>query len=282
MNKNGKIKEYIESLVVSKSMKHQVAFHKFLRGKSGHWKSPEKSLHRKLIKMLQTRGIERLYSHQAEAIDKIRSCSHTVVATPTASGKTLIYNLPVIEKICNNQNTRALYIFPLKALAQDQLKNFREIAAYFVEKGPTAAIYDGDTSSWSRKKIRLSPPNVLLSNPEMVHLAILPHHEKWREFLSGLQIIVIDEVHTYRGIMGSHLAQVFRRLVRVCNHYGSNPTFVFSSATIANPSELAGQLTGLQVHLIENNGAPQGSRHIVLLNPDTGPAQTAILLLKAA
>ncbi|MBW1898505.1 MAG: DEAD/DEAH box helicase, partial [Deltaproteobacteria bacterium] len=282
MDKNRKIKEYIESLVASKSMKHQVAFHKFLRGRSGHWKSTERSLPRKLIKMLQTRGIERLYSHQAEAIDNIRSCSHTVVATPTASGKTFIYNLPVIEKICNNQNARALYIFPLKALAQDQLKNFREIAAYFKEKGPTAAIYDGDTSSWNRKKIRLSPPNVLFSNPEMVHLAILPHHEKWREFLSGLQIIVIDEVHTYRGIMGSHMAQVFRRLIRVCNHYGSKPTFVFSSATIANPSELAGQLTGLQVDVVENNGAPQGNRHVVLLNPDTGPAQAAILLLKAA
>ncbi len=282
MSTHGKIKEYIESLLVSKSMKHQVVFHTFLPGRSGNWKFTESPLPRELINMLQARGIERLYSHQAEAIDKIRADLHTVVATPTASGKTFIYNLPVIEKICKNQNARALYLFPLKALAQDQLKNFREIAAYLGEKSPTAAIYDGDTSSWNRKKIRLSPPNVLFSNPEMVHLAILPHHETWKEFLSGLQIVVIDEVHTYRGIMGSHMAQVFRRLSRVCSHYGSKPTFVFSSATIANPSELAGQLTGLPVDVIEDNGAPQGSRHIVLLDPDVGPAQSAILLLKAA
>jgi len=282
MGNSPKIKEYIESLIVSKSMKHQVAFHKFIGERSGSWKFTKKPLPEKLIRLLQSRGIESLYSHQAEAIDNIRASSHTVVATPTASGKTWIYNLPVMEKINRNQKTRALYIFPLKALAQDQLKNFKEIAACFGEKSPSAAIYDGDTSSWYRKKIRLSPPNVLLSNPEMIHLAMLPYHEKWKEFLSDLQIVVVDEVHTYRGIMGSHMAQVFRRLLRICHHYGSNPTFIFSSATIANPSELAGRLTGLKVDVIDQSGAPQGSRHVVLLNPDTGPAQAAILLLKAA
>ncbi len=282
MGKKEKIREYIDALIESERMKHQVAYHRMLIGNPGEGVSISGLVSGKIKEVLNRIGVQELYCHQAEAMDHIQKGLHTVIATPTASGKTLVYNLPVLERIIQNDNARALYIFPLKALAQDQLKNFQETAQHIGEDCPVAAIYDGDTSAWNRKKIRLSPPHVLLTNPEMLHLAILPYHDRWIEFLSGLQIVVIDEVHTYRGVMGSHMAQVFRRLIRVCRFYGAKPTFIFSSATIANPGELAGRLTGLDVSVVSRSGAPQGKRHVVLMNPDAGPAQSAILLLKAA
>lgn len=282
MNKKPDVREYIESLVSSIRMCHQVAYHKVIDGHKGSTADTKKPLPEDVIGVMDRTIGGGLYQHQAEAIDLIRSGRHVVVATPTASGKTIIYNIPVMERMQINNSSRALYIFPLKALARDQLKAFEKTAVYFTGFRPTAAIYDGDTTAWHRKKIRLSPPNVLMSNPEMLHLSILPHHEKWAEFLEGLETVVIDEVHTYRGIMGSHMAQVFRRMKRICALYGSDPSFVFSSATIANPSDLSSRLTGLDVKEITKNTAPRGKRHIILLNPDTGPAQAAILLLKAA
>lgn len=227
-------------------------------------------------------GFLRLYRHQAEAIDRVRSGQHTVVATPTASGKTMIYNLPALERILRNPRSRALYLFPLKALAQDQLRTFEALASRVKGITPAAAIYDGDTSAWDRRRIREKPPHVLLTNPEMLHLSFLPHHGKWFEFLSNLNLVVVDEVHTYRGIMGTHMAQVFRRFLRICGHCGASPTFVFSSATVGNPDELAEQLTGLQVSAITQSGAPRGRKHLVFIDPLLGPAQAAILLLKAA
>ena len=147
---------------------------------------------------------------------------------------------------------------------------------------PTAAIYDGDTSAYRRKRIREAPPNVILTNPEMLHLSFLAHHRKWAGFFEGLQTVVVDEVHTYRGVMGSHVAQIFRRFHRICRRYGASPTFVFSSATVANPARLACQLTGHSVTAITQSGAPRGPRNLVFINPETGPAQAAILLLRAA
>ncbi|MFH2065498.1 MAG: DEAD/DEAH box helicase [Pseudomonadota bacterium] len=282
MEKKENIREYIQALLQSTRMKHQVAYHQMLSGNPGEVGSASKCISGPMKTVLHQAGIENLYCHQAEAIDYIQKGLHTVIATPTASGKTLIYNLPVFEQSIQHADSRALYLFPLKALAQDQWKNFQETAAHLTGYRPSAAIYDGDTSAWNRKKIRLSPPNVLFTNPEMLHLAILPYHDRWVEFLSGLRFVIIDEVHTYRGVMGSHMAQVFRRLIRICHHYGAGPTFIFSSATIANPGELAGQLTGLEVKVVSKSGSPQGIRHVVLMNPDTGPAQSAILLLKAA
>jgi DEAD/DEAH box helicase domain-containing protein len=176
----------------------------------------------------------------------------------------------------------ALYIFPLKALAQDQLQTFEALAAHLEPARPTAAIYDGDTSAYRRKRIREAPPNVIITNPEMVHLSFLAHHRKWAPFLARLHMVVVDEVHTYRGVMGSHVAQVFRRFQRICRHYGAAPTFVFSSATVANPAQLTRQLTGLEVITIDKNSAPRGRRHLVFLNPMLGPARAAIILLKAA
>ncbi len=260
----------------------QVVYHTVLSEIPASYAAPRKNLPPEIKSVLRTLGFNKLYRHQSKSLDRIRAGQHTVVATPTASGKTLIYNLPLLEKFITNSNVRALYIFPLKALAQDQLRTFKELTAHCPDLKPTAAIYDGDTTAWHRKRIRESPPNVLLTNPEMLHLSILPHNQKWAGFLSALELVVVDEVHTYRGVLGSHISQVFRRLLRMCNFYSVSPTFVFSSATLANPAQLAEQLSGLKVKAVTESGAPQGKRHVVLIDPIKGPAHTTILLLKAA
>ena len=233
-------------------------------------------------KSLHGLGIANLFQHQAQAIDLIRRGEHVIVATPTASGKSLIYNLPVLERIRNNPRSKNLYLFPLKALAQDQLQAFEQIAAYFDDPKPTAAIYDGDTSPYRRKRIREMPPNVIMTNPEMLHLSFLAHHRKWEAFFRGLQTVVIDEVHTYRGILGSHVSQIFRRFHRICYHYGVSPTFVFSSATVANPARLARQLTAHSATAVTKSSAPQGNRYLVFFNPEHSLIQATLLLLKEA
>ncbi|WP_147819986.1 DEAD/DEAH box helicase [Salidesulfovibrio onnuriiensis] len=277
------VEEYIQALLESEKLGHQVAHHRLLPGSEARFAEPKRPWHKAIRHALETLGIDRLYSHQAEAHNYIRAGRNVVVATPTASGKTLTYNLPVIEECLRDPDAKALYMFPLKALAQDQLKSFNGLAALMPEeRRPTAAIYDGDTTPHFRRKIRENPPNVLLTNPEMVHLSVLPHHDKWAEMLSGLTHIVVDEVHTYRGVMGSHMAMVFRRLLRLCEYYGSRPTFVFCSATVGNPGELCEMLTGLEVHEIRESGAAQGARHMVFLNPHDSPAQAAIQLLQSA
>ncbi|MGB2690694.1 MAG: DEAD/DEAH box helicase [Desulfobacterales bacterium] len=282
MQQKNDIKEYIQSLLSSKRMGNQVVYHTVLPDHSARVSKPEKPWPKIIDRMIKSAGIQDLYRHQADAIDFIRSGRHLVVATPTASGKTLIYNLPVVENILKNPDSKALYIFPLKALAQDQLRTFEALMKHKKGVKPEIAIYDGDTSAWHRKRIREAPPNILLTNPEMIHLSLLPHHQKWADFFCNLDMVVVDEVHTYRGIMGSHMAQVFRRFQRICSFYGADPTFVFCSATVSNPAQLAQQLTGLKVETITKSGAPLGKKHVVFINPFQGPAQTAILLLKAA
>ncbi len=259
-----------------------MVFQKTLPATPGVWADPRKRWPAPIRALLNSVGIEKLYRHQAQAVDLIRSGRHVVVATPTASGKTLIYNLPALETFLADPDATALYIFPLKALAQDQLQTFEALAAHLQPDQPTAAIYDGDTSAYWRKRIREAPPNVVITNPEMLHLSFLAHHRKWSHFLSRLSMVVVDEVHTYRGIFGSHVAQIFRRFHRICRHYSISPTFVFSSATVANPVQLVRQLSDLNVESIDQNSAPRGRRHLVFLNPTLGPARTAILLLKYA
>ena len=282
MEQTNKIRDYLQSLTNSKQLKNQVVFQAVLPAKPSDWTKSNIKWSHEIQQALRSLGVRKLYRHQSRAIDLIRRGEHVVVGTPTASGKTLIYNLPVLERIQKDTNSKSLYIFPLKALAQDQLRAFQQTAAHFGESEPTAAIYDGDTSAYRRKRIREAPPNVILTNPEMLHLSFLAHHRKWSEFFEGLQTVVVDEVHTYRGVMGSHVAQIFRRFYRICQRYGASPTFVFSSATVAEPARLAGQLSGLSVTAISKSGAPRGNRHLVFINPETGPAQAAILLLKAA
>ncbi|MCF8025855.1 MAG: DEAD/DEAH box helicase, partial [Desulfobacteraceae bacterium] len=274
------IHEYIRSLKQSVQFGSQVVYHTSLPEKPAGYADAQTG---PLISgLLGEIGIDALYTHQQQAISLIRENRHVVVSTPTSSGKTLIYNLPVLERIMARPGAKALYLFPLKALAQDQLRTFYEMAAGCRGFAPTAAIYDGDTTAWRRKKIRQTPPNVIMTNPEMLHLAFLAHHEKWSEFLAGLEFVVIDEVHTYRGILGSHMAQVLRRFRRICSQYGADPVFVFSSATIGNPANLSSALTGLEVNAIQKAGAPEGKRHLLFINPADSPAHTAIQLLKAA
>jgi DEAD/DEAH box helicase domain-containing protein len=282
MNSRSKVDEYIQSLNASQRLGPQIAFQKLMPANEPVWSVPKKPWTETMQRLLYGIGISKLYQHQIQALDYIRSGRHVIVATPTASGKTLIYNLPVLEKIMANVHSNALYIFPLKALAQDQLKTFQKMAEHCDDPKPTAGIYDGDTSAWHRKRIREAPPNVVLTNPEMLHLSILAHNPKWAAFLSNLDIVVVDEVHTYRGVMGSHVAQIFRRFRRICEHYGATPTYIFSSATLANPGQLAEQLSGLSIATVDQSGAPQGQRRLIFIDPAASPAQAAILLLKAA
>jgi DEAD/DEAH box helicase domain-containing protein len=282
MHKQSKIGVFLDSLFVSQRLGPQVVFQTVLPATPPDWAEPEKPWPAPIRSLLKAAGFKNLYRHQARAIDFVRNNRHVIVATPTASGKTLVYDLPVLEHFLIDPDFSALYIFPLKALAQDQLQTFEALAAHLEPTRPTAAVYDGDTSAYRRKCIRKAPPNVVITNPEMVHLSFLAHHRKWAPFLERLQLVVVDEVHTYRGVMGSHVAQVFRRFHRICRHYRASPTFVFSSATVANPAQLTRQLTGLEVITIDKNSAPRGRRHLVFLNPMLGPARAAIVLLKAA
>ncbi|MBX3701508.1 MAG: DEAD/DEAH box helicase [Dokdonella sp.] len=213
---------------------------------------------------LAARGIERLYSHQREAWDHVTAGEHVVVVTPTASGKTLCYNLPVLAAV-HAQRAKALYLFPTKALAQDQVAELLELNTAGA-LGLRACTFDGDTPADARQAIRLKG-DIVVSNPDMLHQAILPHHTKWAQFFESLRYIVIDEVHSYRGVFGSHVANVVRRLKRVCAFYGVQPVFILCSATIGNPREHAEALVGETVHAITDSGAPCGERHVLLWNP---------------
>ncbi len=219
-----------------------------------------------LVTALAGRGIERLYSHQADAYEAVRKGRHLVVVTPTASGKTLCYNLPVLQRLLENPEKRALYLFPTKALAQDQLA---ELSA--LKHGLTiqlrADTYDGDTPPGRRTAIR-EGGHVVMTNPDMLHAGLLPHHTRWRRLFSSLEFVVVDELHTYRGLFGSQVANVIRRLKRICTFYGSSPTFICASATIANPLALAKRLLEEEnVELVERSGAPRGERRLVFYNP---------------
>jgi len=211
------------------------------------------------------KGIQELYSHQALTAELVHEGKNVVVVTPTASGKTLCYNLPVLNAVLENADTRALYLFPTKALAQDQLAELHDLSKRLDDRFGVFT-YDGDTPGDARKSIR-ERGHIVLTNPDMLHTGILPHHTKWMRLFENLRYIVIDELHTYRGVFGSHLANVLRRLRRVARFYGSNPQFICCSATIANPGELASQLVEQEVEVVEENGAPAGEKLFVFYNP---------------
>ncbi|MFQ5607787.1 MAG: DEAD/DEAH box helicase, partial [Candidatus Zixiibacteriota bacterium] len=219
----------------------------------------------RLVDSLNRRGIGKLYLHQRLAVDSIAGGADTVVVTPTASGKTLCYNLPVLNSILADPSSRALYLFPTKALGQDQCV---ELNAVIDELGADIKTYtfDGDTPGNVRRAIR-SAGHIVVTNPDMLHSGILPHHTRWIKLFENLKYVVIDEVHHYRGVFGSHLANVVRRLRRICEFYGSDPLFILSSATIANPAGLAGRIIGRKAHMITENGSPSGERHVILYNP---------------
>jgi DEAD/DEAH box helicase domain-containing protein len=231
------------------------------------------SLDPRLADALRGRGIEALYTHQAHALELLAKGGHCVVVTPTASGKTLCYNLPVLQALLTEPAARALYLFPTKALAQDQLAELEELARRLPEL--RIHTYDGDTPQDARRAVR-ARANVVLTNPDMLHAGILPHHTKWIGLFQNLRYVVVDELHTYRGVFGSHLANVLRRLLRICRHYGAAPQFVCTSATIANPQELAERLTGQPVGLVAESGAPAGERVFVFYNPPVVNAELGI------
>ena len=228
----------------------------------------------RLKKVLAERGISRLYSHQAEAFDRIRRGENVVLVTPTASGKTLCYNLPVLNQLLEDPNACALYLFPTKALAEDQLAEFQGLAGA-AGSDVRAFTYDGDTPQDARRAIRRRA-SVVLTNPDMLHAGVLPHHTRWARFFENLRFIVIDELHTYRGVFGSHAANVLRRLKRICEFYGSKPRFICCSATIANPQELAEALIEQPVSPIDENGAPSGEKYFVFYNPPVVNQQLGI------
>ena len=218
-----------------------------------------------LSEAYRAKGIKELYSHQAATAELVQSGRNVVVVTPTASGKTLCYNLPVLNAVLENPDTRALYLFPTKALAQDQLAELHDLAKR-LDDSFGVFTYDGDTPNDARKAIR-ERGHIVLTNPDMLHAGILPHHTKWMRLFENLRYIILDELHTYRGVFGSHLANVLRRLRRVARFYGSTPQFICCSATIANPGELASQLIESEVDVVEENGAPAGEKLFVFYNP---------------
>jgi DEAD/DEAH box helicase domain-containing protein len=223
------------------------------------------ALDARLKEVLRRRGIEQLYSHQAEAVDAVLAGRNVAVVTPTASGKTLCYNLPVLQTLLDDPEARALYLFPTKALAQDQLDELHGLITALGADIKTFT-YDGDTPADARRSVRAAG-HIVVTNPDMLHTGILPHHTKWLKLFENLRYVVIDELHQYRGVFGSHVANVIRRLRRICRFYGSAPVFICCSATIANPGDLATRLLGAPVAVIDRNGAPRASKTIAIYNP---------------
>ncbi len=279
----GGVAEYIHSLKGSPRFGPQVVHHEKLAACDARFDELARPLPVDLAAALRQAGYPRFFSHQQEAIDLIRGGQDVIVATPTASGKSLIYNIPVMERLLEDPTAHALYLFPLKALAQDQLRWIDDFASLLPVLGERVAlICDGDTSSYRRRKIREQSPRILITNPDMLHLSMLGYNENWAGLWQGLTHIIIDEVHTYRGVFGSHMAWVMRRLARICAKFGATPQFILSSATVGNPSQLARDLINREVVEISENGAPRGARHFIFIDPLNSAAYAASQLLEAA
>ncbi|HEX7490921.1 MAG TPA: DEAD/DEAH box helicase [Candidatus Limnocylindrales bacterium] len=259
------VQTVLDRMLAEPSLSSGVAHHAHLRARPAEFVPMPDWLAAGLRTGLEGRGITALYSHQAEAVEAVRAGEDVVVVTPTASGKSLCYLIPTLQALAADPTARALYLFPTKALGQDQVAELGELSRA-AGLQINASTYDGDTPNPIRSAIR-SAGQVVVTNPDMLHAAILPHHTKWFQLFEQLQIIVIDELHTYRGLFGSHVANVLRRLLRICAHYGSHPVIVCCSATIGNPGELAELLTGRKARVVDRNGAPTGERHILMVQP---------------
>jgi DEAD/DEAH box helicase domain-containing protein len=262
----------LDGLLDEPSIARGIVHHRHIPARAAEYGDHPDWLDPRIRDGLASRGIERLYTHQADAVEAVHAGEDVVVVTPTASGKTLCYAVPVLQAIAEDPAARALFLFPTKALGQDQVAEFSELARA-AGLSISAATYDGDTPAPIRSAVRKAG-QVVVSNPDMLNSAILPHHTKWFQLFEQLRVIVIDELHTYRGVFGSHVANVIRRLLRLCAHYGSHPVIVCCSATIANPAELAAMLTGRPARLIDRNGAPAGERHVLLVDPPVLDAAT--------
>ena len=261
------LSDYIQSIRTKSEFRDAFVHHRYLPPRQAVY-GPKINLHRDIAGTLRGFGLKHLYCHQTEAINHLRGSANVLVATPTASGKSLIYNIVVLEEILRNHNTRALYLFPLKALEQDQLKNLRRMLQGIKGGDISAEIYDGDTSPGMRKKIRSETPQILFTNPDMLHRGILAYHQNWETLFKNLSFVVLDEIHTYRGIFGSHLNQIIRRLKRICHHYGSSPRFIMCSATVSNPKEFGESLIEEELEVVQSVGSPGAGQHFLFLNPD--------------
>jgi DEAD/DEAH box helicase domain-containing protein len=257
---------FLDYVKTRRFYRDQIAHVEHIRPRSARTGEPEKPLLLEVEQCLKKRHFLPLYTHQAEAVNRARQGKNVMVVTPSASGKTLCYNIPVAETLLSDKASRALYLFPTKALAQDQLRTLREDFCPDLFNYIDFSTFDGDTPQPERAEIRKST-RIVLSNPDMLHIGILPNHQQWSRFLRSLKYVVVDEAHVYRGVFGSHLSGVLRRLRRICRFYGSNPQFILASATIANPGELAEALTGLPFTVVDNDGAPHGGRDFVFWNP---------------
>ena len=266
--------EFIERLQSNKDYRGQMEHLQHLPAREARFGRLEHQLPLALQQALQGIGIRELYVHQAEAIDAVAAGQDVVISTSASSGKTLIYNVAVLESVQADPRARALYLFPTKALAQDQLRVLRDLAAQDTRGKVLYGTYDGDTPQGTRRRLRQSA-SILLTNPDMLHVGILPNHSLWSKFLANLRYIVIDEAHAYRGVFGSQVACVLRRLLRMCHFYGSNPQFICCSATIANPREHVERLTSRAPVLVDDDGSPRGEREFALWNP---PITDALLM----
>ncbi|MGA9232586.1 MAG: DEAD/DEAH box helicase, partial [Exiguobacterium oxidotolerans] len=265
---------YLEELKADRAFMERVTYMKTMEATAGRYSPFPEQMPKRLQQAIKARGIDALYRHQALAFDQVMAGKSTVIVTPTASGKTYCFNLPILSHLLEHPNDRALYLYPTKALAQDQNSELLELIDE-LEAPIRCFTYDGDTSPTIRTKVRKAG-NIVITNPDMLHSGILPHHTKWIELFENLKYIVIDELHTYRGVFGSHVANVIRRLRRICHYYGSDPVFIMTSATIANPQELAERLIEKQVSLIDDNGAPTGRKHFIVYQPPIVNAQLGI------
>lgn len=257
---------FIHYIATQPAYSGQIAHIEHIPAREANYAELDKPLYSKLQNCLNERGLLPLYTHQAEAVSYARQGRNVMVSTSSASGKTLCYNIPVLEAILTEKGSRAFYLFPTKALAQDQLRNLRELFCPDLSHTDDFATFDGDTPQAERAEIRAGA-RVILTNPDMLHLGILPNHQSWSRFLRRLRYVVVDEAHIYRGVFGSHVACVLHRLRRLCQFYGSNPQFICCSATIANPGEHMEKLVGLPFDIVDNDGSPHGGKDFVFWNP---------------
>ncbi|WEK55820.1 MAG: DEAD/DEAH box helicase [Candidatus Cohnella colombiensis] len=273
-NKAESVEEWLQLLRSHPELMDNVTYWHTQEAKPAKTVRLPETIHPKLAFALESKGITELYTHQEASFRAVAQDQHVVTVTPTASGKTLCYNLPVLQTILNDDSARALYLFPTKALAQDQVAELQELAN-LMEVDIKTHTYDGDTPPTVRQAIR-NAGHIVVTNPDMLHSAILPHHTKWVKLFENIKYIIIDELHAYRGVFGSHVANVIRRLKRICRFYGSEPQFLCASATIRNPQEHAERLIGEAVTLIDENGAPAGEKHLVFYNPPVVNQQLGI------
>lgn len=275
---------WVERLQDHPLIGRMIAHQRHLPGSPARHADPQRPLRGQLRQALSRQGVDRLFSHQAEGLDQARAGRDVLVVTPTASGKTLLFALAVIESLLDDPRGRAIFVYPTKALARDQLGSLRDLAASLGALGsPRFEIYDGDTPAAARRRIKHDPPQVLLTNPDMLHLGLLARHEEWAPFLGALRYVVLDELHVYRGIFGSHVHHILARLQRLCGRLGAHPQFIAASATVGNPAEFAATLVGRSFHVVSDSGAPRAPLSVLLVNPaNVSPYTVAVRLLATA